>query len=57
MSDMDHVDDLKTDDKTMSDVDSKKWLEAMRSEIDSMHTNQVWTLVDPPEEIVFIGYK
>ena len=23
--------------------------EAMKSEIDSMHSNQVWTLVDPPE--------
>ena len=25
----------------------EKWLEAMRSEIESMYTNQVWTLVDP----------
>ena len=29
----------------------------MRSEIDSMHSNQVWTLVDPPEGIVPIGCK
>ena len=29
----------------------------MRSEIDSMHSNQVWTLVDPPEGIVPIRYK
>ncbi|PKI78474.1 hypothetical protein CRG98_001114 [Punica granatum] len=29
--------------------DSEKWLEAMRSEMESMYTNQVWTLVDPPE--------
>lgn len=27
---------------------SEKWLEAMRSEMDSMYTNKVWTLVDPP---------
>ncbi|PKI76919.1 hypothetical protein CRG98_002706 [Punica granatum] len=31
--------------------DSEKWLEAMRSEMESMYTNQVWTLVDPPEGI------
>ncbi|PKI31421.1 hypothetical protein CRG98_048188, partial [Punica granatum] len=30
-------------------LDSKKWLKAMRSEMESMYTNQVWTLVDPPE--------
>ncbi|KAK4411908.1 hypothetical protein Sango_0263800 [Sesamum angolense] len=32
-----------------SDVghDSDKWLEAMKSEMDSMDSNQVWTLVDP----------
>ncbi|KAL0396309.1 UNVERIFIED_CONTAM: Retrovirus-related Pol polyprotein from transposon TNT 1-94 [Sesamum calycinum] len=32
-----------------SDVghDSNKWLEAMKSEMDSMDSNQVWTLVDP----------
>ncbi|KAL0439373.1 UNVERIFIED_CONTAM: Retrovirus-related Pol polyprotein from transposon RE2 [Sesamum latifolium] len=33
----------------MSDIDSDKWLEAMKSEIDSMGSNQVWTLVDPPK--------
>ena len=37
--------------------DSEKWLEAMRSEMESMYTNQVWTLVDPPEEIKPIGCK
>src|SRR3954462_8510817 len=30
--------------------ESKKWLEAMKSEIDSMYTNKVWTLVDIPED-------
>ena len=29
----------------------------MKSEIDSMYTNQVWTLVDPPEGIKPIGFK
>jgi hypothetical protein len=27
--------------------DSKKWLGAMKFEIESMHDNQVWNLVDP----------
>ncbi|KAL0361236.1 UNVERIFIED_CONTAM: Retrovirus-related Pol polyprotein from transposon TNT 1-94 [Sesamum radiatum] len=30
----------------MSDIDSGKWLEAMKSKMDSMSLNQVWTLVD-----------
>ncbi|KAL0440187.1 UNVERIFIED_CONTAM: hypothetical protein Slati_2501700 [Sesamum latifolium] len=33
--------------KVMSGIDSGKWLEAMRSEMDSMSSNKVWTLVDP----------
>ena len=52
-----HGDDPKTYDEVISDIDSEKWLEAMRSEIDSMHSNQIWTLVDPPEGIVPIGCK
>ena len=52
-----HGDDPKTYDEAISDIDSKKWLEAMRSKIDLMHSNQVWTLVDPPEDIVPIGCK
>ncbi|KAK9024988.1 hypothetical protein V6N11_064889 [Hibiscus sabdariffa] len=41
----------------MSSPDSEKWLEAMRSEMDSMSDNQVWTLVEPPEGIKPIGCK
>ena len=52
-----HGDDPKTYNEAISDIDSEKWLEAMQSEIDSMHSNQVWTLVDPPEGIVPIGCK
>ncbi|KAL4301844.1 hypothetical protein GQ457_10G007880 [Hibiscus cannabinus] len=37
--------------------DYEKWLEAMRSEMDSMSDNQVWTLVEPPEGIKPIGCK
>ena len=36
----------------MSDIDLEKWLDAMKSEIDSMHSNQFWTLVDPSEGII-----
>jgi hypothetical protein len=39
----------------ISNIDSKKWLETMKSKMDSMHTNQVWTLVDPLEWTKLIG--
>ena len=29
---------------------SVKWLEAMKSEMGSMHENKVWTLVDLPDD-------
>jgi len=37
--------------------ESEKWLEAMKSEMDSMYTNQVWTLVEPPVGVNPIGCK
>ena len=37
--------------------DSDRWLEVMKSEMDSMYTNQVWTLVDAPEGVTLIGCK
>ena len=55
--DNDHKDDPTTYDEAISDIDSSKWLEAMKSEMDSMYSNQVWDLVDPPEGIVPIGNK
>ena len=57
MKDKGHSDNPNTFDKVMSDIDSMKWLDAMKLEIDSMHSNQVWTLVDLPEAIVPIGCK
>ena len=57
VGDKDQLIDPKTYDEAMSDIDSEKWLNAMKSEIDSMHSNQVWSLVDPPEGIVPIGCK
>ncbi|BFG30902.1 hypothetical protein CerSpe_171760 [Prunus speciosa] len=53
----DDIEDPETYTKAMLDIDSKKWLGAMKSEMDSMYANQVWTLVDPPEGIVPIGNK
>ncbi|KAK6146470.1 hypothetical protein DH2020_020339 [Rehmannia glutinosa] len=41
----------------MSDINSNKWQEATQSEIDSMYSNKVWTLMDLPQGIVPIGFK
>ncbi|KAM1376187.1 hypothetical protein ACFX2F_037955 [Malus domestica] len=41
----------------MSNIDSKRWQEAMKSEMDYMYQNQIWTLVDPPKGIVHVGNK
>ncbi|KAL0378487.1 UNVERIFIED_CONTAM: Retrovirus-related Pol polyprotein from transposon TNT 1-94 [Sesamum radiatum] len=41
----------------MSDIDLDKWLEAMKSEMDSMRSNQVWTLVDPLKGVRSVGCK
>ncbi|KAK8596896.1 hypothetical protein V6N12_065375 [Hibiscus sabdariffa] len=50
-------DEPKTYQEAVAGPDSEKWLEAMRSEMDSMSENQVWTLVEPPEGIKPIGCK
>jgi len=42
--------------EAISDIDSEKWFEGMKFEMDFMYTNQVWTLVDPVERIL-IGCK
>jgi hypothetical protein len=41
----------------MMGPDSEKWLGAMESEIESMHDNQVWNLVDPIDGVKPIGCK
>ncbi|KAK8512047.1 hypothetical protein V6N12_018528 [Hibiscus sabdariffa] len=53
---VDH-DEPKTYQEAVSSPDYEKWLQAMRSEMDSMSDNQVWTLVEPPEGIKPIGCK
>ncbi|KAK8525335.1 hypothetical protein V6N12_014030 [Hibiscus sabdariffa] len=50
-------DEPSTYQEAVASPDSEKWLEAMRSKMDSMSENQVWTLVEPPEGIKPIGCK
>jgi hypothetical protein len=37
--------------------ESERWLEAMRSEMESMRENRVWNLVDPPDGVRAIECK
>ena len=43
---LDHGEPTKYEEAMMS-LDSDKWLEAMKSEIESMYENKVWTFVSP----------
>ena len=36
--------------EAMAGPDSDKWLEAMKSEIESMYENKVWTLMGLPDD-------
>src|SRR4051812_784540 len=47
---VDEIDDPATYEEAMMSPDSNKWLEAMKSEMESMYENQVWTLVDLPQD-------
>ncbi|KAL0295548.1 UNVERIFIED_CONTAM: Retrovirus-related Pol polyprotein from transposon RE2 [Sesamum calycinum] len=49
--------DPKTYGEAMSDIESGKWLEAMKSEMVSMSSNQVWTLIDRPKGVRPVGCK
>ncbi|KAM1784757.1 hypothetical protein ACFX12_037744 [Malus domestica] len=57
LGDNDTKEDPRDYTEAMSDIDSKRWQEAMKSEMDSMYQNQVWTLIDPLEGIVPVGNK
>ena len=50
-------DEPTTYEESLNSLEYDKWLIAMKSEMDSMYTNQVWTLVDPPKGIKPIGCK
>ncbi|XP_048496247.1 retrovirus-related Pol polyprotein from transposon TNT 1-94 [Beta vulgaris subsp. vulgaris] len=43
--------------EALESEDSCKWLEAMKSEIDSIYENQLWDLVDMPDNIKPIKHK
>ena len=43
--------------EAMASPDSEKWLEAMKSEMQSMYENQVWSLIDTSEGLKTIGCK
>ena len=50
-------DDPVTYSEAVTSKDSDKWLEAMKSEMDFMYSNQVWNLVDAPKGVNPIGCK
>jgi hypothetical protein len=50
-------DEFMTYTEAMMGPDSEKWLGAMESEIESMHDNQVWNLVDPIDGVRPISCK
>ncbi|KAL0294631.1 UNVERIFIED_CONTAM: Retrovirus-related Pol polyprotein from transposon TNT 1-94 [Sesamum radiatum] len=49
--------DPKTYGEAISDIDLGRWIEAMKSKMDSMSSNKVWTLVDPPKGVKPVGCK
>ncbi|MCQ7056708.1 hypothetical protein M9Y08_18290, partial [Clostridioides difficile] len=46
-----------TYDEALQDKDAKSWQRAMKSEMESMDSNQVWELVEPPNGTRAIGCK
>ena len=43
--------------EAINNPDFEKWLEAMKSEMQSIYDNQVWTLIDPTDGLKTIGCK
>ena len=43
--------------KAVMSRDLDRWLEAIKSKMDLMYTNQIWILVDAPEGVTPIGCK
>ena len=50
-------DEPTTYEEYLNSSESDKWLIAMKSKMDSMYENQIWTLVKPPKGIKPIGCK
>ena len=55
--DNDKLVDPTTYEEVIYDIDASKWQVALDSKMKSMHSNQVWVLVDSPEGIVHVGCK
>ena len=43
--------------EAMVDSDSSHWVKATKTEMESIDSNQVWKLVEPPANIKYIGCK
>ena len=43
--------------EAINDIDAHHWVKAMKSELDSMYSNQVWDLVKAPNGIKPVGCK
>ena len=46
-----------TYEQSIKDIDAYRWIKAMKSELDSMYSNQVWDLVEEPNGIKPVGCK
>ena len=46
-----------TYEEAMNDIDAHHQIKAMKSELDSMYSNQVWDLVKAPNDIKPVGCK
>ena len=51
-----HKSDPSTYEEAMADVDSDQWKLAMKAEMESIYSNQVWELVNSCANIKLIGY-
>ena len=49
--------DLYTYEEAMNDIDAHHWVQAMKSKLDSMYSNQVLDLVKAPNGIKSVGCK
>ena len=41
----------------MKDIDAHHWVKVVKSKLDSMYSNQVWDLVEAPNDIKHVGCK
>ncbi len=57
VGEMIHINDLRNYKEAMSNIDSSRRPIVMNSEMESMYSNQVWTLVDHSERISPIWSK